>query len=306
MAGEILVLIPLPPATLQALERLAPVLQVSHMPTDKALREVRMVVTNGTTGLDAAAMARLPRLGLVCAYGVGHEGVDTAEAARRGVRVTNAPNTNGDTVADHAFALMLALSRRLVPLQAAIRGGAFEDLRKPLPTLSGASLGIVGMGNVGRAIARRARGFDMAVRYVSRSAVDGTDAERVADMVALAEASDYLVACCPGGPATHHLVDARVLEALGTDGFLVNVARGSVVDSEALADALAAGALGGAGLDVWEDEPVLPSRLAAFDNVVLSPHMAGRSPVGARKQREALLANVSAWLGGSALNSVVV
>lgn len=252
------------------------------------------VLTNGSTGMSDAEMGRLPDLKLVSAYGAGYENVDVEAARRRGIRVTHAPNTNTETVADHALTLMLAISRDICRRDRLLREGAWGAIRSARPTLSGATLGIIGLGNIGKAVARRGEAFGMRVAYTTRNPVTQVDWQHVADPVALASMCDFLVVACPGGPATRHLVDHRMLSALGPDGFLVNVSRGMVVDTAALVEALRESQIAGAGLDVFEGEPELPAGLAGLDNVVLTPHMAGRSPAAENAQIDVFLHNLAA------------
>lgn len=270
-----------------------------------ALASARLVLTNGTTGLTAAQMQAMPQLELVCAFGAGFENIDVAAATARGVAVGHAPNTNGETVADHALALMLAVARGLVTLDRAVKAGGWESHRAPRPTLNGARLGIVGLGNIGQAIALRAAGFGMSIGYHTRSARADCAWQHYGNVAELARDSDFLVLACPGGPATRHLVNRDVLAQLGPKGFLVNVARGSVVDTVALIEALCDGVIAGAALDVYETEPEVPSALRMLENVVLTPHVSGRSPAALQAQIDVLLGNVRAHLAGEPLPAAV-
>ena len=294
---HILALIPLPAATRAALAStytLHDGMDTHSVPWD----DIAAVVTNGTTGLSAEQLERLPALRIVCAFGAGYEAVDLGAAARRGVVVAHAPGANDETVADHALGFLLALSRGYGALTAAVRAGGWCGLRGARPTLHGATLGIIGMGRIGQAIALRALGFGMQVRYCTRSPRNGLPYRHEPSLLALAGASDYLVAACPGGASTHHIVDGPVLAALGPEGFFVNVARGSVVDTEALVQALRTGGIAGAGLDVFEYEPEVPAALRALDNVLLTPHLAGRSPASQAAQTAALLASLADCFAG--------
>lgn len=239
---------------------------------------IRAVLTNGTTGLSAAEIDRLPALEFVSALGAGSENIAIAHARGRGIVLVNGAGTNADCVADHAFALLLAAVRDLPQFDAACRGGVWRDALPMRPTVSGRRLGIVGLGNIGQKVARRAAGFDIETGYYNRKPREGTTSRYFDSLLTLAHWSDYLVVATPGGPSTHHLIDRLVLEALGPCGFLVNVSRGSVVDTDALAAALSDGALAGAGLDVYEGEPHPPQALLHLKNVVLTPHVGGRSP----------------------------
>lgn len=280
----------------------------------RALREcgqgVQAVLSNGTTGLSRAQMLALGAgqvggLGVVCAFGAGFEAIDVAAARELGVAVTHAPGINNATVADHALALMLGLARGIVGLDRAVKSGAWQSSRAERPTLNGRRLGLLGMGNIGQQIARRAQGFDMSVGYHTRQARPDLPYRFHADLLGLAEASDYLVLACPGGPATRHLVTREVLRCLGPQGYLVNIARGSVVRTPDLIAALQTGEIAGAGLDVLEDEPQVPPELAAMDQVLLTPHISGRSPEAQRAQLACLMANLAAFFEGQVLPNPV-
>jgi lactate dehydrogenase-like 2-hydroxyacid dehydrogenase len=239
---------------------------------------IRCVLTIGSTGLDAATIARLPALELVSVLGAGYENVDVAAARDRGIAITTGAGTNEDCVADHALALLLAIVREIPMLDRATRDGVWRDALPYQRNVSGKRLGVLGLGRIGRKIARRAAAFDCAIGYHNRRPLDGFDGHWFDTPTALAAWCDYLVVAAPGGPETKHLVDAAVLAALGPSGYLVNIARGSIVDTAALAAALDAGTIAGAGLDVYEGEPVPPAALIASSRVVLTPHVGGRSP----------------------------
>ncbi|WP_077037450.1 2-hydroxyacid dehydrogenase [Pelomonas sp. KK5] len=301
---HLLTLVPLPAEFIAVL---AARYTLMHAPAGpEEARTVQAVLTNGSTGLSAAQMAALPALRLVHAFGAGYEAIDLAAARSRGVIVSHAPGANDATVADHAMALLLAVSRGLVPVDRAVKAGGWEGSRAARPTLNGRRLGIVGMGLIGQKIARRAEAFDMQVAYHTRQPRLELPYAHHRSLLALAEASDCLVLACPGGAVTRHIVNREVLRALGPKGFLVNIARGSVVHTGDLIAALQAGEIAGAGLDVLEDEPEVPAELAAMDQVVLTPHMAGRSPEAQRAQLERLMAAVDAVLvaGGVPANVV--
>jgi D-3-phosphoglycerate dehydrogenase len=266
---------------------------------------LRAVVTNGSIGLDATGMARLPQLEIVLTFGAGYENVDVAAAHARGIVVAHAPGMNDATVADHAVGMLLALARGYAPLDRAVRAGHWEAARGERPTLNGARLGIIGLGRIGARIAARAAAFDMEVSYHTRSPKAEVPWRHCADPLAMARESHYLVVACPGGVATKHLVNAAVLDALGPQGYLVNIARGSVVDTAALTDALLEGRIAGAGLDVIEDEPAVPPALLACERVLFTPHIAGRSPAAIRAQGDLLLSNLAAHFGGRPLQYAV-
>lgn len=262
------------------------------LPADLRAR-ARILVTSGVIGCTAAEMAALPALGLVACLGTGFEKVDLAAARARGIVVTHGAGANAAAVADHAMALLLAALRRIVPLDRATRAGQWRQGAAPRPIPTGKRLGILGMGAIGERIARRAQGFEMPVTYHARTERPGLPWAYAPSVLALAEAVDHLVVAVPGGAATRHLVDAAVLRALGPQGILVNVGRGTVVDTAALVAALEAGELAGAALDVFEEEPAIPPALAAREDVVLTPHVAAWAP----EAREATVALVRDSIG---------
>lgn len=260
---------------------------------------VRGVLTTGTVGIDAALAARFPQLEIVSVHGVGLDAIDVPALHARGILVTNTPDVLTEDVADLAVALLLASARRLPQLDRYVRAGHWPE-KRPLPparSLRGKVAGIYGYGRIGQAVAARLRAFGMEIRYFQRS--EGPEPPlRCASLPELAAVSDYLVVCTPGGAATRHAVDAAVLESLGPDGTLVNIARGSVVDEAALAAALKSGRLGAAALDVFEDEPNVPASLAALDNLVLSPHVGSFTVEARRAMRELAIGNLLAHFAG--------
>jgi D-3-phosphoglycerate dehydrogenase len=236
---------------------------------------IRAIATRGDLGASADLMARLPNLEIVACYGVGTDAIDLDYAAAHHIRVTNTPDVLTDDVADMAMALLLAVARRIPFGDLHVRSGAWPAGPMPLTTrVSGKRIGVLGFGRVGRAVARRAAGFDMVVSYCSRTPDPAVPHGWFGDPVALAREVDFLVVCLSAGPDTRGIVDARVLRALGPQGMLVNVARGVVVDEPALLLALQQGAIAGAGLDVFLNEPAPDPAFAALSNVVLQPHNA--------------------------------
>ena len=250
---------------------------------------VRVVLTNGTTGVKAAEVDQLPKLELISALGAGYENLPLDHARARNIVLVNGAGTNDHCVADHAFALLLAVVRDVPQLDRAAREGVWRNTLPMHPNVSGKRLGILGLGNIGQKVARRGAGFDMELGYHNRKPREGESMRYFDSATALAQWCDFLVIATPGGPATQHLVNKAVLDALGPHGFVVNVSRGSVVDTAALADALKAGSIAGAGLDVYEGEPHLPEALRELRNVVLTPHVGGRSP-------EAIMASVQNFI----------
>jgi lactate dehydrogenase-like 2-hydroxyacid dehydrogenase len=262
---------------------------------------VRIVLTNGSTGIAAADIDRLPALSLICAMGAGYENVAVEHARARGVAVVNGAGTNASCVADHAMTLLLAVVRGLPQYDRAVRAGAWRD-SLPMPAgVTGKRLGILGLGHVGSKIALRAIAFEMEIGYCSRSARPEVTYPRFGHPAELAAWCDVLLVATPGGPQTRHLVDGQTLKALGPQGYLVNIARGSVVDTAALEAALRHGAIKGAALDVYEGEPAPPQGLLAFDNVVLTPHVAGWSDQAADASLTMFIENARRHLAGEPL-----
>ncbi|MBA1200886.1 2-hydroxyacid dehydrogenase [Pseudomonas capeferrum] len=264
---------------------------------EREAERIDAVLTRGPLGLTAAEIGALPSLRIICVIGAGYEQVDLAAAAAKGIMVTNGAGANATAVADHAMAMLLALLRDIPRADASMRWGEWN--RVISPSVSGKRLGILGLGAVGQAIAKRAAlGFDMPISYHSRTPREGVAYTWYDSPLRLAEAVDILVVATPGGADTRHLVDAEVLQALGAKGYLVNIARASVVDSAALVLALQRGTLAGAALDVFDDEPNVPDTLKALNNTVLTPHVAGQSPEAARDTVTLVLRNLQAFFAG--------
>jgi hydroxypyruvate reductase len=247
------------------------------------------LVTSAGLGADAALIAALPNLKVISSFGVGLDRIDVAAAQARGIAVGYTPDVLNDCVADTAFGLVIDAGRGFSAADRFVRRGEWPKGAFPLTRkVSGARLGIVGMGRIGRAIAQRSTGFEMAVRYHSRRPVADVPWAHEPQLIELARWADFLVVITAGGAGTRHLINAAVLEALGTKGFLINVARGTVVDEAALIAALTEGRIAGAGLDVFEHEPHVPPALMALDNVVLLPHLAS----GTHETRHAMAERV--------------
>ena len=271
---------------------------------------VRAVLTNGRGGISAAEMGLLPALEIVCTVGAGYEAVDLDAARRRGIVVTHSPDTNASVVADSAMMLLMATARHLLQADRFVRAGGWqEQWRVETPAISGKRLGVLGLGKIGSRIAQRAaRGFDMEIGYHNRAAVAGSPYRHFYTVIELAQWADFLIVAAPGGAATRHLVNADVLTALGPKSYLVNIGRGTVVDTDALIDALRSNRIGGAGLDVLEGEPSVPPKLPEllqFDNVVITPHVAGRAPEAQSAATAMILANLNAHFAGKPLPSPV-
>lgn len=264
--------------------------------------EFEILLTNGEGTVSADLINALPHLQLIADFGVGYDGIDVVAAREHGVRVTHTPDVLTDDVADLALGLLLATARRIPAAHRFATSGAWSHQSFPWTTrVSGARLGIVGMGRIGAAVARRAEGFSMPTRYCSRHPHPGSGLTHEPDLVRLASWADMLVVCVPGGADTANLIDAEVLDALGPAGFLVNVARGSVVDTAALLDALEQGRLAGAGLDVLAGEPEVDPRLRDRDDVVITPHMASATTRTRAAMAELVVRNVRAHEAGSVL-----
>jgi hydroxypyruvate reductase len=235
---------------------------------------IRGIQGTGGSAVPASLIDNLPKLEIISCFGVGYDGVDVPAAQRRKVIVTNTPEVLNDCVADTAFGLLIAASRGIALGDRFVRAGKWLAGNLPLQSkVSGKRLGIVGMGRIGRVIAKRGSGFEMPVAYHSRRKVPDLPFVYYDRLVDLAKNSDFLVLITPGGAETYHMVNEEVLRALGPKGILINVARGSVVDEQALLKCLKEGALGGAGLDVFEEEPKMSEAFWELDNVVLAPHI---------------------------------
>jgi lactate dehydrogenase-like 2-hydroxyacid dehydrogenase len=247
--------------------------------------------------VDAALMQKLPTLEIIGSFGVGYDSVDAKWAGEHGIVVTNTPDVLNEEVADTALGLLLATIRQLPQADAYLRQGKW--LAKPFPltvTLQDRTVGVVGMGRIGKAIAKRLEAFNAPVVYHSRNKADGVPYKHYPDLKAMARDVDVLVVITPGGAATKHLVNKDVLEALGPNGIVVNVARGSVIDEQALIAALRDKKILSAGLDVFEDEPRVPQALIDMEHVVLLPHVASvhcRNLMG-----QLVVDNLVAWANG--------
>ena len=258
---------------------------------------IDIVVTSARFGCKAALIERLPSLRAIVSFGVGYDSIDIEGAKARGISVSNTPDVLNDCVADLAFGLIIDCARQMSAADRFVRAGDWPSGSLPLARkVSGKKLGIVGLGRIGEAVAKRSSGFDMEVRYHNRRPVEGSIHGYEASLSELACWADFLVVACPGGESTRHLVSRQVLDALGANGILVNVSRGSVVDESALVDALRDGRLGGAGLDVYAQEPTVPEALFKLPNVVLLPHIGSATEETRLAMEELLFANLQAFL----------
>jgi lactate dehydrogenase-like 2-hydroxyacid dehydrogenase len=268
---------------------------------------LRAVATDGHFGIPSEVLAAAPSLEIVASYGVGYDNIDLAACRARGIRVTNTPDVLNDAVAELALGLMLALCRRIPQADAHVRAGRWPSAGFPLTAeLTGAHAGILGLGRIGKEVARRLQAMRMRVSYHGRREQPHEPYVFYPDLSEMARAVDWLIVIAPGSAATRGLVSRPVLEALGPQGCLVNVARGALVDEPALVDLLVSGRLGGAALDVFADEPNVPEALLTLDNVVLSPHQGSAT----QKTRDAMgalvIRNLAAHFAGEPLPTAVV
>ena len=270
--------------------------------------EFRVAVTGGPPGVDADLIAALPNLEAIVNNGAGVDAIDLDAARRRGIGVSNTPDVLSDTVADTALGLILMTLRRFGAADRYVRAGRWaRDGQFPYARdVSGLQVGILGLGRIGLAIATRLLGFDCAIAYHNRHRIDGSPYRYAESPVQLAESVDVLVVATTGDQRTRHLVDRAVLEALGPEGYLINIARGSVVDQDALVGLLAGGGLGGAGLDVFADEPHVPAELFDLDNVVLLPHVGSATARTRRAMALLAIRNLDSYLNTSELVTPVL
>ncbi len=263
---------------------------------------IRAVATNGHAGCAPEIMAALPNLEIIASYGVGYDAIDIPACKARDIRVTNTPDVLNDAMAEITLGLMIALCRRIPQADAFTRAGRWLDGNYPLTgELTGAKVGILGLGRIGKEIARRCQAFKMQVVYHGRGEQPFEPYPYYADLEAMAQAVDWLVVIAPGTPETKGIVSRRVMEALGPNGNLVSVARGSLIDETAMVELLQSGTLGGAALDVFEDEPRVPEALFKLDNVVLSPHQGSATHKTRGAMGDLVVSNLAAHFAGDPL-----
>ena len=261
-----------------------------------------MAVSAPVEPINAALYARLPNLEIIASFGVGYDHIDAAAAAQRGIVVTNTPDVLTEEVADTAVGLLICTVRELPQAERYLRAGKWPKANYPLSraTLRNRTVGLVGMGRIGQAIARRLEAFGVPIVYHTRQPRADLPYPHYPQLIDMAKAVDTLVVIVPGGAATRNMIDAKVLEALGPDGILINVARGSVVDEGALIEALKQRKIFAAGLDVFVNEPEVPAELLALENVVLLPHLGSASVYTREKMDQLLVDNLLAWSRGEA------
>lgn len=299
---------PLPAPLAQGLSDIAEVVFWTELTEEQkqSLQDVQIVVTSPTVKMDKALFDLLPNLKMAASLGVGFDKVDLEEVKRRGIVFTNAPTATSDDVADFAWALLCALSRQIPQ--------AFDHAREKLRTFSGfpltrritgKKLGVAGLGHIGREIARRAEGFKMTIGYTDLKAHEGKY-QKFENLTDLARWCDYLVLAMPGGASTHHIVSKEVLEALGAEGFLINIGRGELIDTNALIEALKEKRIAGAAIDVFEGEPAINPELCGIDNLIITPHVASSTFEARDSVGEQALENIQAFLAtGTAPNKII-
>jgi hydroxypyruvate reductase len=274
------------------------------------LSGVRAMITAGGTQLPGSVMDMLPSLRAIVCYGTGYDGVDLAAAKARNIAVGNSPGANAASVADLAVTLMLATTRRILPADEFVRNGNWAS-GKPSPLLRpqagnpGRRVGVYGMGEIGRKIAARMAAFETEVGYFSRTRHE-LPYRYFESLGALAEWCDVLMIAVRAGAETHHVVDADILQKLGSDGYVVNISRGSVIDEAALITALQNNTIAGAGLDVFETEPQPPGALTALPNVVVTPHIGGHTQDSHTAMQDCVIKNLDAFFAGRPLAHPVV
>ena len=264
--------------------------------TDEMRATVRGIASYA--GISAAMIDALPSLEIIASFGVGYDSVDANHAAKRGVMVTNTPDVLTEEVADTAIGLLINTVREFYAAEKWLRDGDWVEkgnYRLSRLTLRGRSVGIFGMGRIGRAVARRLEAFGLPIAYHNRRKVEGLAYEYHATLKGLAEAVDTLICIAPGGAATEKAINAEVLSALGSNGVLVNIGRGSTVDETALAAALKSGTIAAAGLDVFADEPNVPQALLDASNTSLLPHVGSASEHTRRAMADLCVDNLVAW-----------
>jgi len=253
-------------------------------------------VTSAKFGVPNKVLEQLPALKVISSFGVGFETFDLDYARLRGLQIGYTPDVLNECVADTAFGLLIDVARQFSAADRFVRAGRWTRETYPMTTkVSRKRLGIVGLGRIGRVIARRASGFDMEIRYHNRTPLTDVPLVYEPQLLDLARWCDFLMVISAGGPATRHLISAEVMQALGPQGYLINVSRGSVVDEAALVQALEQGVIAGAALDVYADEPNVPPALMPLDNVVLLPHMASATHETRKAMADCVLTNLEGF-----------
>ena len=259
-----------------------------------------MAVTYHTVAANKESLARFPKLEIVASFGVGYDHVDAAYARDNNIMVTNTPDVLTEEVADVAMGLLISTLREFVKADRYVRSGLWQTQNYPLSvgSLRDRKVGIVGMGRIGQAIARRIEASNVPVFYHSRKPASGVSYKHYPDLIEMAKAVDTLMVIVPGGASTNKMINAEVMKALGPRGVIINVARGSVIDEQALVAALKSGTILAAGLDVFEKEPNVPDELKSMQNVVLLPHIGSASVVTRNAMDQLVVDNLKNWFAG--------
>jgi lactate dehydrogenase-like 2-hydroxyacid dehydrogenase len=297
MAQEIMQVSPLPPFMMNALQEADYIVHDhTHIKDPGALSKVTALVGTGAAKVDKKLLTMLPNVKLIAICGVGYDGVDVAAAKEKGIVVTHTPGVLTDDVADLAMGLVLSIGRRIPQADKFVRNGDWVSDTFPMANkVSGARIGVVGMGRIGRAIAKRAVAFDMRIAYTCREPKADVSYVFHKTVTALAAEVDYLVVAVPGGDSTKNLIGASVLQALGSKGYLINIARGTVVDQPVLVQVLKDKQIAGAALDVFWDEPMVDPELRRLHNVVLTPHIASATEETRRTMAALTMDNLAAF-----------
>ncbi|MCJ2130213.1 2-hydroxyacid dehydrogenase [Methylobacterium sp. E-045] len=302
--ADLLLLKPMQPSVMEALAAAFTLHRADTAPDPDAFyREIgpriRAMATGAQAPVDRALIEKLPRLEIVASFGVGYDTIDVAAAAERGIVVTNTPDVLSDEVADLALGLLLATVREISQADRYLRAGHWPTRTYPLTaTLRGRHVGILGLGRIGRAIAHRLEGFGVTLSYHGRRRQEDVAYAFHPTLLEMARAVDVLMIVAPGGPETNGIVNAEILEALGPDGIVVNVARGSLVDEPALIEALRSGTIHGAGLDVFAAEPHVPAAFLDLERVVLLPHVGSGSVHTREAMGRLVVDNLLSWFSG--------
>ena len=307
MKPDILMMGPMYPPTQKALEAAYTCHKVWEAPDRDAFLasiadRITAIASTGSKGVDDATMGKLPKVKMIGHFGVGVDSLDIDAATRRGIAVTNTPDVLTEDVADIAVVLMLSAIRRVPQGDRYVRDGKW--LKGPMAltqSVQGKTVGIIGLGRIGKAIAKRCEAFNLKVAYQGRNRQAGVKYPYYADALSLAKECDVIVVAAPGGDATRHLVNRAVLEALGPEGTIVNIARGSLIDEAAMIEALASGKLGAAGLDVFDKEPQVPAALLALENVVVQPHVGSATHSTRAAMGQLVVDNLAAHFAGKPL-----
>lgn len=276
--------------------------QSAHAVAPELAPTLRAIVATGESVVDRALLDSLPAVEIVAVFGVGYDGIDVAAARERNIVVSHTPGVLTDDVADLALALLLSVARKVAAADRFVRRGGWPKGPMPLAAkVSGSCIGIIGLGRIGKAIAKRAEAFGMVVAYTDLRPLPDVRYAYHPTALALARAVDFLIVSAYGGPSTQGMVNADILAALGPRGFLVNIARGALVDEGALVEALVKGTIAGAGLDVFAHEPKVPPALLEMENVVLTPHMASATEETRHAMADLVVGNLLAHFAGEPL-----